>query len=238
MAYVDVTDAMFEAEVVAKSAEVPVVVDLWAPWCGPCRTLGPLIERVIDATEGRVVLVKVNVDENPRISQAFQVQSIPAVFAIKDRKVIDSFVGAIPEAQIKSWVSKFAPAKSAADTLIDQGLALGQRDLLEQALEIEPGNARGVVALAERMVADGENEAALALLARIPETAEVIRVAALARIGTPADSAQELLVELESLLPQVKADEVARQRYVDLLEVMADDPRVPGLRRKLTAQLF
>ena len=69
MAYVDVTDATFDAEVVAKSAEVPVVVDLWAPWCGPCRTLGPLIERAIDATEGRVILVKVNVDENPRISQ-------------------------------------------------------------------------------------------------------------------------------------------------------------------------
>ncbi len=160
------------------------------------------------------------------------------MFAIKDRKVIDSFVGAIPEPQIKAWVSKFAPPKSAAETLIDQGLALGQRDLLEQALELEPGNAHGVVALAERMVADGENEAALALLARIPETAEVTRVAALARIGTPADSAQELLVELESLLPQVKADEVARQRYIDLLEVMADDPRVPALRRKLTAQLF
>ena len=238
MAYVDVTDEMFEAEVVAKSAEVPVVVDLWAPWCGPCRSLGPIIERVIDATEGRVVLVKVNVDENPRISQAFQVQSIPAVFAIKDRKVIDSFVGAIPEPQIKAWVAKFAPAKSEADTLIDQGLALDQRDLLEQALGLEPGNARGVVALAERMVADGENDAALALLTRIPETADVTRVAALARIGTPADSAQELLVELESLLPNVKADEVARQRYVDLLEVMGDDPRVPALRRKLTACLF
>ena len=238
MGYVDVTDATFEAEVVAKSAELPVVVDLWAPWCGPCRTLGPIIEKVVDATEGRVVLVKVNVDENPRISQAFQVQSIPAVFAIKDRKVIDSFVGAIPEGQIAQWVAKFAPAKSAADTLIDQGLALGQRDLLEQALALEPGNARGVVALAERMVTDGENEAALTLLARIPETAEVTRVAALARIGTPADSAIEVLAELESLLPKVKADEVARQRYVDLLEVMGEDPRVPALRRKLTAQLF
>ena len=238
MAYVDVTDATFDAEVVAKSAEVPVVVDLWAPWCGPCRTLGPLIERAVDATEGRVILVKVNVDENPRISQAFQVQSIPAVFAIKDRKVVDSFVGAIPESQIKAWVSKFAPEKSEADTLIDQGLALGRRDLLEQALALEPGNARGVVALAERLVTDGEAEAALALLARVPETGEVTRVAALARIGTPADSAQEVIAELETLLPTVKADESARQRYVDLLELMVDDPRVPALRRKLTAQLF
>lgn len=238
MAYVEVTDAMFETEVVAKSAEVPVVVDLWAPWCGPCRTLGPIIERVIDATEGRVVLVKVNVDDNPRISQAFQVQSIPAVFAIKDRKVIDSFVGAIPEPQIKAWVAKFAPTKSAVEVMIDEALATGRRDLLEQALAIEPGNARGVVALAERMVTDGENEAALALLARIPETAEVSRVAALARIGTPADDSGEILAELEILLPKVKADEVARQRYLDLLEVLGPDPRVPAFRRKLTAQLF
>ena len=238
MAYVEVTDATFDAEVVAKSADVPVVVDLWAPWCGPCRSLGPIIERVIDATEGRVILVKVNVDENPRISQAFQVQSIPAVFAIKDRKVVDSFVGAIPEPQIKAWVAKFAPAKSPVEVLIDDALVSGKRELLEQALAMEPGNPRGVVALAERMVADGEAEAALALLARIPETPDVTRVAALARIGTPADDMGDVVVELESLLPSVKADEVARQRYLDLLELMADDPRVSGLRRRLTAQLF
>ena len=238
MPYVDVTDATFEAEVVARSAEVPVVVDLWAPWCGPCRTLGPIIERVVDGTEGRAVLVKVNVDENPRISQAFQVQSIPAVFAIKDRKVVDSFVGAIPEAQIKAWVAKFAPAKSQADTLIDDGLATGRRELLEQALALEPGNTRGVVALAEKMVADGENENALALLSRIPETADVTRVAALARIGTPADDTADTLAELESLLHTVKADETAKQRYLDLLELLGADPRVPALRRKLTATLF
>lgn len=238
MGYIDVTDATFEAEVVAKSADVPVVVDLWAPWCGPCRSLGPIIERVIDATGGRVVLVKVNVDENPRISEAFQVQSIPAVFAVKDRKVIDSFVGAIPEAQIKAWVNKLAPAKSEAEQLIDQGIELDQRDLLEQALALEPGNARGVVALAERMVADGENAEALTLLTRIPETADVIRVAALARIGTPAEDTSEIVAELEILLPQVKSDEVARQRYLDLLEILGPDPQVNGLRKRFTAQLF
>jgi putative thioredoxin len=238
MAYVDVTDATFEAEVVAKSSEVPIVVDLWAPWCGPCRTLGPIIERVVDSTEGRVVLVKVNVDDNPRISQAFQVQSIPAVFAIKDRKVIDSFVGAIPEAQIKAWVGKFAPAQSPAEILIDQALATGAREPLEQALALEPGNPRAVVALAELLISDGDNEAALALLARIPETPEVTRVAALARVGTPVDDSAQTIAELESLLPAVKGDEVARQRYLDLLELLGADPRVPALRRKLTAQLF
>ena len=86
MAMVDVTDATFEEEVLRRSSEVPVVVDLWAPWCGPCQTLGPIIEKVVDATEGAVALVKVNVDENPAISASFQVQSIPAVFAMQGRQ--------------------------------------------------------------------------------------------------------------------------------------------------------
>ncbi len=97
MAAIDVTDATFQTEVVDKSKEVPVVVDLWAPWCGPCKTLGPIIEKVIDETDGKVVLVKVNVDENPGLSQAFKVQSIPAVYAVKDGAVVDGFMGSYPE---------------------------------------------------------------------------------------------------------------------------------------------
>ncbi|MBV9412146.1 MAG: thioredoxin, partial [Acidimicrobiia bacterium] len=93
---IDVTDETFEQDVLERSKQVPVVVDLWAPWCGPCRTLGPIIEKVVDATEGKVDLVKVNVDDNPRVASTFQVQSIPAVYAIQDGKVIDGFIGALP----------------------------------------------------------------------------------------------------------------------------------------------
>ena len=92
----DVTDATFAVDVIERSATVPVVVDLWAEWCGPCKTLGPIIEKVIQETNGAVELAKVDVDANPQVAQAFKVQSIPAVFAIHEGKIVDSFVGALP----------------------------------------------------------------------------------------------------------------------------------------------
>src|SRR4051794_10283104 len=103
MSYVDVTDADFQTEVMDKSKTVPVVVDLWAEWCGPCRTLGPIIEKVVAETGGQVALVKVDVDSNPAISQAFRVQSIPAVYALRDGQVVDGFVGAYPEAEVRRF---------------------------------------------------------------------------------------------------------------------------------------
>ena len=134
---VDVTDATFEQEVLQRSMEQPVVVDLWAPWCGPCTTLGPIMERVVDATEGAVTLVKVNVDENPAISASFQVQSIPAVFALKDGKVVDGFIGAQPEAAVAEFVAKLTPAPSEADLLVEEGLRPDEEPLL-RALELQP----------------------------------------------------------------------------------------------------
>src|ERR1700691_4773093 len=118
----------------ARSAQVPVVVDLWAPWCGPCTTLGPIIERAVAATGGAVELAKVNVDDNPRIAQTFGVQSIPAVFAIVDGQGADQVIGALPEAQVASFVNKLAPAASEADTLT----AAGDEASLRRALELEP----------------------------------------------------------------------------------------------------
>jgi putative thioredoxin len=250
--YFDVSDATFEVDVLHRSTEVPVVVDLWAPWCGPCKTLGPIIERVIDATEGKVVLAKVNVDDNPRISQTFQVQSIPAVFAIKDRKIIDTFVGALPESQIKAWIAKLSPPKSQADLLVDAGLANDDEGMLWQALDLEPANTRAVTVLAGVLADTNRGQEALALLARIPETAETVTIAAKARLGatipsvvagaesveTIGDPHEATVAELESLLDQVKVDEDARQRYIDLLAVMGDDERVTALRRQLAARLF
>ena len=230
---IDVTDATFEDLVVKRSHDVPVVVDLWAPWCGPCRTLGPILESLEAESDGKWDLAKVNVDENPAVSSAFRVQSIPAVFAVVGGKAVDSFIGALPEHQVRQWLEQFVPA----ETEIDRLVAAGDEASLRQAVELEPGNERAVVALAELLVAGGSSEEALALLERVPETAEVRRVAALARVGTGAGS--EVTAELDSLLDRVKGDEEARQRFVDLLEVLGpDDPRTAEYRRALTARLF
>jgi putative thioredoxin len=232
---IDVTDATFQTDVIDRSMSTPVVVDLWAPWCGPCTTLGPILERVVGATNGAVALVKVNVDENPQIAGAFQVQSIPAVFAIHRGAVVNTFVGALPEHEVQRFVGTLGPSEEelALLALIDAGDEVS----LRSALEIEPGNERAVVKLAELLIAEERSEEALAVLARIPETEAVRKAAAAARLSTKPDDDYD--VKLASLLDQVKADEAARQEFVDILELMGpEDPRTAGYRKQLTARLF
>src|SRR5665213_298062 len=128
----DVTDATFATAVIERSKSVPVVVDLWAEWCGPCKTLGPLLEKVIDETGGAVELAKVDIDTNPEIAQAFQVQSIPAVFALKDGQIVDTFVGALPEAALREFVERLAPGASLVDQLVEAGDEASLREALER----------------------------------------------------------------------------------------------------------
>ncbi len=243
---IDVTDASFQTDVLDRSSTTPVVVDLWAPWCGPCRTLGPILETVVGETEGQVVLAKVNVDENPQVSQAFRVQGIPAVYAVAGGKVVDGFVGAQPEAEVRTFVSKLLPSE--AEQRITQLMDTGDEASLRQVLDERPDHHDAIVGLAELLAArrdDGDLDEALALLGRIPETAETRRVAALVRTGESAGTngdgatAGEITAKLESLLAQVKGDDAARQEYVDLLEVLgSDDPRTADYRKRLTRQLF
>lgn len=241
MAVLDVTDATFEQDVLAKSDEVPVVVDLWAPWCGPCKTLGPILDKVVGDTAGKVVLAKINVDENPRASASFQVQSIPAVYAIDKRKVVNGFIGAQGEAAVRTFVDSLLPSPEQAE--LTALIEAGDEQSLRKALDIDPANETAIVGLAELLVGQGENDEALALLEKIPETAETRRVAALARLGgepvaaAVADDGVE--AKLDALLDRVKDDAEARQEFVDLLEVMGpDDPRTAEYRKALSTRLF
>ncbi len=235
MAAIDVTDATFESEVIEKSKDVTVVVDLWAPWCGPCKTLGPIIESVIDATDGKVVLVKVNIDENPAIGQAFKVQSIPAVYALQNGAVVNGFMGAQPEHEVQAFIDSLAPSEQ--EQAISELIAGGDEGSLRIALQMEPANEDAIGALGELLVADGRVEEALALIERIPENDRTRKIAASARVGETPDDDNDS--KLTALLDQVKDDDDARQQFVDILELMgADDPRTAGYRRQLTMRLY
>jgi putative thioredoxin len=240
---VEVTDATFETDVLERSTAATVVVDLWAAWCGPCKVLGPILEKVVGEAEG-VELAKIDVDANPRSAATFQVQSIPAVYAIRDRKVLDSFIGALPEPAVRQWVSGLNPPPSEVDRLV----AAGDEASLRKALDLEPANEKAVLGLASVLIAGGAadeeaREEALSVLARLPETPETRRLAAQARLGSELvagpSSGDGVEAKLDSLLERVRDDDAARQEFVDLLEVLGpDDPRTAAYRRALTAKLF
>ena len=232
---IDVTDATFQKEVIERSKTTPVVVDLWATWCGPCKTLGPILEKVIGATGGKVVLAKVDVDKNPAIAQAFQVQSIPAVFALHDGKVVDAFTGALPEHEVRTFVGKLTPEGEIVD--VATLLARGDEASLFEALKIEPGNEQAVLALATLFLADNAVTEALKLLQRVPQTPKVAALVERAKAMFVPDD--DYSAQLDALLPQVKADEAARQRFLEILETMgAGDPRTAVYRRQMTGRLF
>lgn len=239
MATIDVTDASFQTDVIDRSAEQVVVIDLWAEWCGPCKTLGPILEKVVGAAGDDAVLAKVDVDANPRVSQAFQVQSIPAVYAMKDGKVVDGFVGAQPEATVEAWLSALLPTEEQNE--VQKLVAAGDEASLRQALDLEPDNVDAICGLAELLATSEDGAAkveALDLLARIPETAETRRIAAMARAADP-NLPPDVTDKLDALLDRVKGDEDARQEFLDLLELMGPtDERTAAYRKKLSAALF
>ena len=208
----DIDQSQFAAEVLQRSAEVPVVVDFWAEWCGPCKVLGPILERLADAYGGRFELVKVDVDANPQLQAQFRVQSIPTVIAFKDGRAAASFIGAKPEAQVRTWIEALLP--SPWDVMVDQARDLsfdgdeaGAEALYRKVLAEVPDHPDAATALAATLIARQDTDEALIVLGRLPRTAEVERLEAAARLA--ARSGVDLGA-LEQRLADDPGDDAAR----------------------------
>lgn len=174
----DTTTATFRQDVIAESMNRPVLVDFWAPWCGPCKQLTPVLEKVVTAAAGAVVLVKMNIDEHPSIAGQLGIQSIPAVIAFDKGRPVDGFMGAVPESQVKELVDRLAgpagpspidAALAEAAGLVEQGDLAGASELYAAVLEQEPDNLTALAGLAKLQLDAGEVENAKRLLAMVPE---------------------------------------------------------------------
>lgn len=242
---VDVTEATFQAEVVDRSRQLPVVVDFWADWCGPCKALSPALERAEAARAGKVVLAKVDVDSNQQLSAQFQVQGIPAVKAFRDGAVADEFVGALPPAKVEAFFDGLVPSRA------DELLAAGDELSLREAAELEPGRADIAVALAKARLERGAEAEALeaveshegdfaaaGIAARVRLTQAGVGAEAFAALDRgERDAALDLLLgELDGAEDDRRED--LRQAIVGILtELDPADPAARDYRRKLSAAL-
>jgi putative thioredoxin len=249
---VDATTATFEQDVIERSRDVPVVVDFWAAWCGPCRALTPALERAAGERRGKVELVKVDVDANQELAARYGVQGIPAVKAFKDGDVADEFVGAIPQAEVERFFDRIVPSE--ADALA----AEGDEQSLRRAIELDPSHAPAATELGRILLERGEPQAALDVLQNVTGDFGAAGLAARAKLSLSgaaddlpdlhagldalaAGDAEHGLERLEAALGVAQDDtrDLIRQVMVGVFAELGNDhPLAREYRRKLAAALY
>jgi putative thioredoxin len=255
---VDVTDATFEQQVIQESKTRPVVVDLWADWCGPCKMLGPVLERQAEEQDGKFLLAKLDVDANQMTAAQFGVQSIPTVVAFKDGQPVDGFVGALPEPHVREWISGILPSEAQeaaveAEHEAEIGDVAGAEQRFREALATEPNNVPAAVGLANILLQRGDTEEARKLVEPLLPDPEAERVMAAIRVhdwgknsdaGTLA-SAKRLAARgrwreaLDGMLGALGDDEGAREAMVDAFAVLGEESELAKeYRGKLANALF
>ena len=249
----------FEADVLERSHEVPVLVDFWAPWCGPCRVLGPVLEKLADEYSGKFVLAKINVDESPSLAGAFGVQGIPAVKLIKDGEIAGEFTGALPEPAVREMLSRYLPseydeqADEAAD-LEEQGKPAEAQAIYQSILDAEPTHAKSLLGLGRVLMNAGDRDGALETLERISPAAEERKIAdrLIARLQLQGDQSadeatlrQKLAAQSDSLEARFElaqalaANEKFEEALSEFLDIVKSDRefRDDGA-RKAMVQIF
>ncbi|MBU1377278.1 MAG: co-chaperone YbbN [Alphaproteobacteria bacterium] len=244
----DTTDASFMADVVEASKSVPVIVDFWAPWCGPCRQLGPAIEKAVLAAKGAVKLVKVDIDQNPAYAGQLRVQSIPAVFAFVNGQPVDGFMGALPDSQVKQFVDRVAKQGGGGASPVDDLLAMAKESLelgdaggaaqaYAEALQMDPTNVKAIGGMARILQQAGDLEQAAEVLALAPPNAkdpdiDAVRAALALAAEAPSETA-----EFEARIQADGDDHEARLEYAKALAASgqmheAVDQLIESIRRE------
>lgn len=222
----DTTTKGFVIDVIEESKTQPVLVDFWAPWCGPCRQLTPVLEKVVGATKGKVKLVKLNIDEHPTIPGQMGIQSIPAVIAFKGGRPIDGFMGALPESQVKQFIeqvtggaigpSEVEHALAAADALLADGEPAAAAEAYTEALAIEATNVRALAGLAQAYLKVGDIEKAKGMLANIPEAELTAAPIVAVRAAIELAEKSAALGDLAPLMARIEADPADHQARFEL----------------------